>query len=321
MSSRVVGVVALAGVLSLSACSTFNALSTPQASAGASTTSPTGASPAGASPTVAASHHSPTARWGPPAVPGLLWRPRGTPVRGRYPTYIATTRSGSIGLLWMDPRLLSFRFVPGSQYPEGGPVLPADRNPATWVPTMVAAFNGAFKLRDHVGGYYYAHTTVSPLVTGLASLVIDAHGRLSVVKWGREVRSAAGLQVVRQNMRLLVDQYVAQTSPTDSNSAWGWADHDARLANRSAVGGLADGSLVYEYGHLVTAADMAAGLVGIHARNAIMLDMNITQPGGFVYTHTATGIDGNRIVPWVVHSPTVYLRPWIKDFVVALTRP
>lgn len=313
MSSRLVRVLAVAGLATLAACS---AASTPGASQATGTGTPSAATSSRAAQAARASAHH-----GPPVVAGVVWHPRGTPVAGHYPTYIATTRSGSIGLLWMDPQLLTFRFVPGSQYPEGGPVLAADRTPSTWVPRLVAAFNGAFKLRDNVGGYYYAGVTVSRLQAGLAAMVIDAHGRLSVVQWGREVRGVAGLQVVRENMRLLVDQFTARTSPSDTKSTWGWADHNARLANRSALGELVDGSLIFEYGHLVTAQDMAAGLVGVHARTAIMLDMNITQPGGFVYAHTAAGVDGNRILRWVVHAPSLYLQPWIKDFVVALTRP
>ena len=311
MSRRLLGALAAASMLGLSACSTFNALNTPQSS-------PTPSSVAAAtSPTP-----SPTpSRYAPPAMAGLVWRPAGTKVAGQYPTYLATTRSGSIALMWMNPKLLSFRYVPGSQYPEGGPVLAADKQPSTWVPTLAAAFNGAFKLRDHVGGYYYAGVTVSPLRTALASLVIDTHGRLRVVSWGREVSSTSGLTVVRQNMGLLVDGYTARTRSSDTNSTWGWADHGAHLANRSALGELTDGSLVYEYGHLVTAANMADGLVSVHARTAIMLDMNITQPGGFVYSHTARGVAGSRILPAVVHAPSVYLQWWIKDFVVALSRP
>jgi hypothetical protein len=314
MSRRLVGALALGSALGLSACSTFSALNTPQAQSTpshAASVRSVGASVPSPKPSVP----------GPPAVAGLVWRPTGDPVAGRYATYVATTRSGSIALMWMDPRLLTFRFIPGSQYPEGGPVLPADKNPATWVPRLAAAFNGAFKLRDNVGGYFYAGVQVSTLRAGLASMVIDSSGRLSVVSWDREVSSVAGLTVVRQNMKLLVDQYTARTSPNDTSSTWGWADHNAHWANRSALGELSDGSLVFEYGHLVTAADMSAGLVGVHARTAIMLDMNITQPGGFVYTHTPTGIDGNRILPAVVHPPSTYLGPWIKDFVVALTRP
>jgi hypothetical protein len=221
----------------------------------------------------------------------------------------------------MDPTLLTFRYLPGLQFPEQGPVLPADRRPATWVPTLAAAFNGAFKLRDHVGGYYYAGRTVTPLRAGLAAIVIDSTGRLHVVRWGREVATVSGLRLVRENMRLLVDGSVAQTRPTDTTSTWGWADHNTPLANRSALGQLPDGSLVYAYGHQVTAADMAAALVEVGASTAIMLDMNITQPGGFVYAHTPAGVVGQRVLPAVIHAPSVYERPWVKDFFVALARP
>lgn len=198
----------------------------------------------------------------------------------------------------MDPSVLSFRFIPGTQFPEGGPLLPADRQAARWVPRLAAAFNGAFKLRDHTGGYYYAGRTVSPLRPGLASLVVDDAGRLSVV------------------------QYASEATAHDSNSRWGWADHDTRLANRSALGELADGSLVYAFGHDVTALDLADALVQARARTAIMLDMNLAQPMGYVYSHQAGTVVGQRVLPSVYHSPSIYLTAgYYKDFVVALVRP
>ena len=52
-----------------------------------------------------------------------------------------------------------------------------------------------------------------------------------------------------------------------------------------------------------------------------MLDMNLTQPGGFVYTHVGTLVMGRRIAPAIIHPPQLYLNTWIKDFVVALVRP
>ncbi len=267
------------------------------------------------------SQTSPAAVLAPPTVPGLVWRPSGTTVSGQPVTYVATTGKGSVALMWMNPRLLSFRFIPGTQYPERGPVLPADRTPSTWVPRLAAAFNGAFKLHDKVGGYYYAGVTVSPLRPGYASLVIDTKGRLTVVKWGRERGSTAGTTVVRQNMRMLVDQYAAQTSVLDTPSTWGWPLHDAPLVNRSALGELADGSLVFAYGHHVTAATMAAALVMVHSRTGLMLDMNVTQPGGFIYEHVRGKVVGRRILRTVVHPANLYLASWIKDFVVALVRP
>jgi hypothetical protein len=63
---------------------------------------------------------------------------------------------------------------------------------------------------------------------------------------------------------------------------------------------------------------MASALVQAGARTGLMLDMNVTQPGGFVYQHLAGRTVGQRVLPTVVHPPTVYLARWIKDFVVAL---
>ena len=300
-------------LLAVGGCAANAATEPPQARA--STPAPRPSVTAAAAPTQPAT-------LAPPAVHGLTWRATGTVVSGRPATFLATTRSGRIALLWMDPSALSFRFIPGTQFPEGGPMLPADRQAASWVPRLAAAFNGAFKLRDHTGGYYYAGRTVSPLRPGLASLVVDDAGRLSVVQWGRELSSVAGLQVVRQNMGLLVDQFTSQATAHDSNSRWGWADHDTRLANRSALGELADGSLVYAFGHDVTALDLADALVQARARTAIMLDMNLAQPMGYVYSHQAGTVVGQRVLPSVYHSPSIYLSAgYYKDFVVALVRP
>jgi len=256
----------------------------------------------------------------PPKIAGLVWKAAGTVIKGRPATYIASTRNGTVALLWMDPSLLSFRFVPGRSYPERGPILPQDRLVSSWAPHMAAAFNGAFKLSDNDGGYFYAGVTVSQLRDGRASMVITKQGHLSVVVWGRSSISLTGVQAVRQNLPPLVDNYVGRTSPSDSNHTWGYADHDAPLANRSALGQLADGSLVYVYGHQVRPPDMAAALVLVHAKTGIMLDMNLSQPGGFVYEHTNGAVTGQRILWSIYHNATVYLQWYKKDFVVALVR-
>ena len=277
-----------------------------------------------ARPTTAATTHTTTApgasRGGPPAIEGLVWRPVASVVNGRHATYLASTRGGTIGLMWMDPSVISFRYVPGSSYPERGPILPQDRLPSTWEPTMVAAFNGAFKLSDGDGGYYYAGVTVSPLRDGLASMVVTKDGHLTVQVWGRGSTALANVQAVRQNLPPLVDKFVSRTSPSDNNHTWGYADHGAAYANRSALGQLADGSLVYAYGHMVRPPDMAAAMVLVHARTAIMLDMNMSQPGGFAYKHVGGQLTGQRILPSIFHNQSVYMMWYKKDFVVALAR-
>jgi hypothetical protein len=255
------------------------------------------------------------------AVAGSAWIPRSSFVGAAPSIYTKTTAGGSMGLMLMSPAALSFRFIPGYAYPEGSPIQAIDRRPSTWTPRLVAAFNGGFKLKDHVGGYFYNGVTVRPLRTGLASLVIDSQGRISVIKWGRERSSVHGVTVVRQNLPMLVDNGRARATASDSNSAWGFANGNTRRANRSALGQLRNGWLIYEFGHDVTAKAMADSLVRAGARTAIMLDMNMSQPAGFYYRHANGSIKGHRVHPSVVDPATIYLHPWDKDFIVAVAKP
>ncbi len=256
----------------------------------------------------------------PPEAAGIVWRAEGSDVLGRPATYVAQADAGSIGLLWIDPSSVSFRLVPGLKVPEGGPALPADNRPSTWLPRMVAAFNGGFMLKDKVGGYFYAHHTVSPLVAGLGALEITTDGRLTVGQWGRDLRLTPRTVVVRENLPLLVDDGRSQVAATDTVRTWGIANGGLWTANRSALGELADGSLVYAYGHDVRPAAMAQALVRVGAQRAMVLDMNKSWPGGFVYRHTPQGLVGQRIQPMETHAPSVYQRRYTKDFIVVQAR-
>ena len=256
----------------------------------------------------------------PPGAAGIVWRAEGSDVQGRPATYVAQADAGSIGLLWIDPSSVSFRLVPGLKVPEGGPALPADNRPSTWLTRMVAAFNGGFMLKDKVGGYFYAHHTVSPLVAGLGALEITTDGRLTVGRWGRDLRLSSRTVVVRENLPLLVDDGRSQVAATDTVRTWGIANGGLWTANRSALGELADGSLVYAYGHDVRPAAMAQALVRVGVQRAMVLDMNKSWPGGFVYWHTPQGLVGQRIQPMETHAPSVYQRRYTKDFIVVQAR-
>jgi hypothetical protein len=220
----------------------------------------------------------------------------------------------------MDPTRLRYRYVPGYAVPEGSPATPADRTPATWVPRMLAAFDSGYKLSDHVGGYYYLGRTVAPLRAGLASLVIGKDGSLSVGTWGRDISMTPNTLVVRQNLRPLVLGGVSQASPTDRPRTWGISNGNRPRANRSALGRLPDGGLVFVYAHDVTAAGLADVLVSLGVRAAIDLDMNVSWPTGFVYSHAGGNVVGHKINPHIVRSPSTYLSRFKKDFVVVEPR-
>ena len=304
----------------LSACSAGSAgssegpASTPGSTHAASRPVASRTATASGSATPAVAHLSP------PVAAGVRWRAAGSVVNGVAATYIASTSGGSVGLLWIDPSVVSFRLIPGYKVPEGGPATSADNKPSTWVPRMVAAFNGGFLLKDHVGGYYADHRMVRPLVPNLAAFAITSDGRLAVGAWGRDLQLTSKTVAVRQNLRLLVDHGRAQTSTSDGPRTWGIANGGLWTANRSALGELADGSLVFAYGHETRAATMAAALVQVGAQRAIALDMNKSWPGGFVYRHTAGAIVGQRVHPLQYHSPSVYYARYTKDFVAVLRR-
>jgi hypothetical protein len=220
----------------------------------------------------------------------------------------------------MDPSRLRFRLVPGYAVPEGGPATQADSAPSTWVPTMLAGFDSGYKLADHVGGYYYLGRAVAPLRRGLASLVVHRDGSLSVGVWGRDVTMTPDTVVVRQNLRPLVLDGVSQASVSDGVRTWGKSNGDRPLANRSALGRLPDGSFVFVFAHLVTAAGLADVLVSVGVREAIDLDMNVSWPTGFVYSHKGGRVVGAKINPHVARPPSTYLTRFKKDFVVVEAR-
>ena len=258
----------------------------------------------------------------PPVVSGVTWQDVGRSVHGKSAVAVARVDAGRVSLMWLDASLLSFRFVPGYAYPENSPILPVDRRPSTWDRELVAGFNGGFHLKDGAGGYYYNRTTVRSLRPGLAAFTVSSTGQLRVGVWGSDLTLGPTTTVVRENLRPLVLGGVSQASVSDSPSAWGLANGGLPHANRSALGQLADGSLVFAYGSEVTAAAMAQSFALVGVRTAVMLDMNKSWPTGYYYDAPASGHlpAGHRIHPGIWRNPSTYYSQFSKDFVVALAR-
>jgi hypothetical protein len=246
---------------------------------------------------------------------GLAWRS----VPGSAAVRLATVDGGAVTLMWLDSTRLRFHYVPGYSVP-GGPSSVLDTASSTWVPRMVAGFNGGFKLSDGAGGYYYRGRTVATLEKGRAAFTIAKDGTIKVGVWGRDLHLSSSLVVVRENMRPLVDRGSSVATPYDSPARWGLANGGLSTANRSALGMRADGSIVFAYGAQVTAYAMAHALVRAGVREALALDMNVTWPTGFVYAHRGARITGQRINPAVMRSPSSYYARFTKDFVAVLAR-
>jgi hypothetical protein len=243
---------------------------------------------------------------------------------------VATTDAGAIGLMWLDPTKLSFRYVPGYQFPEKSPRMAQDKQSATWLPGLTAAFNGAFHLRDNAGGYFYDGITVRPLRPGLASIVTRSDGSMQVVVWADYMTPQPGTSAIRQNLPPLVSAGVSQATAHDGNAKWGLANSGLPHANRSALGETADGALVFAYGHEVTAEAIGAALVQAGVQTAATLDMNKSWPTGFYYDAPSSASSaatssppkpvGHRIQASIQRDPSTYFSPFKKDFFVAIAR-
>ena len=318
-----------AGALLLGACGSASDTATSSAAATPSSAENTSTGDGAVAPTAVAPSNSPSvtptatpapATLEPPKVAGVTWKPVGRTVHGQHAVYVAHVANDTVGLMWMNPQLLKFRYIPGTKYPENSPTRPQDTKPSSWVPRMVAAFNGGFHLKDDLGGYFYAGHMVKPMENGRAVFVVKNDGSMSVGVWGKDITSTSGDEVVRQNMRPLVLKGKSQATADDDPGHWGLANGGLPHASRSALAQLADGSLVFAYGYEVLAATMGKELTKVGARTAVMLDMNKSWPMGFYYSKPGSSGQpaGHPVLPTVMRDASSYYEQFSKDFVVAL---
>lgn len=297
---------------------------------------PTTSGPLTAAPAVPPHLTAPAAL--PPFVPNPVpgegdWRPTGRRVNGLPGVYTTFLRPDSVhtslvaGVAWMDTRLLRAQLYSGSYVPGGGPwkyTAPVAPQAAR---SLVAAFNGGFRLKDAEGGYYSEGRTVAPLRAGSASLVITKDGTITVGEWGRDVSMSPDVVAVRQNLHLLVDQG-RPVSGLDSNDTTAWG---ATLGNqvyvwRSGVGVTKDGALVYVGGPGLSITSLAGLLAHAGAVRAMELDINTDWVNLSVWTPSgptdpATPANGESLLPAMVGKPGRYFTgSWARDFVTLSAR-
>jgi hypothetical protein len=181
---------------------------------------------------------------------------------------------------------------------------------------LLAAFNGGFKLAAGVGGYMQEGRVLSPLRTGLASLVIDRSGQARIGVWGSGVPvPGEAVYSVRQNLPPLV----LDGRPTAAAADWGlWGATlgGGAYVARSAVGQNAAGDLMYAASMSAIPADLASALASRGARIAMELDINpewvqldiARRPGGPL----------TAAIPGQDRPAGQYLAGWTRDFFTVL---
>ena len=268
------------------------------------------------------------------------WHPVGRHVDGVPAVYETTlvppggTRLA--GIAWMDTALLSARLYSGSKSPGGGPYrYTAPVQPAQAV-SLVAAFNGGFKMADAHGGYYTEGRMIDPLVQGAASLVIYASGQVTVGTWGTDVRMTPDVVAVRQNLVPLVagGRPTALAASADWQ-AWGSTCGASSCAAsvpgiehqwRSGAGVTADGALVYVVGPALDPLQLAELLARAGVVRGMQLDINPSWPVFASYAPAsprglAASSNGSKLLATTRQGPWTFFEPWwARDFITMSAR-
>jgi hypothetical protein len=267
-----------------------------------------------------------------------LWRAAGRPVRGFRVVYETTLvppgGSQPAGIAWMDTRLLAARLYSGSISPGGGPYrFKAPIQPAQ-AATLIAAFNGGFKMKGAHGGYYTEGRMIDPLRTGAASLVIYADGSVGLGAWGSDVQMTPLVVSVRQNLVPLVADGRPTAAAEGDWHAWGptcgaYSCAVPGIPNqwRSGLGITADGGLVYVVGPALDPLQLASLLIRAGAERAMQLDINPEWPTFVAYDPTQPGglaspTNGQRLLASTVQGPATFFAPsWGRDFITMSALP
>ena len=347
-------IVLLSGVTALAACSTFTAPKQPRAhpaSAAPSDTAAGGvASRTGSSGTgtgTATGKHGKPSHPGPvtlPPFPGApayagegVWQQAGRLVGGKPAVYetslVPPGGTARARIAWMDASLLSARLYSGSVSPGGGPykyTAPVSRTAAG---SLVAAFNGGFKMKDAHGGYYTEGRLIDPLVRGAASLVIYASGSVAVGAWGSDVAMTPSVVAVRQNLfPLVVNGRPSARASTRTWRVWGGTcpcgrgQHGSDHQWRSGLGVTADGALVYVVGPLLDPLQVADLLVRAGAVRGMQLDINPSWPV-FASFRPATAdgpaapSNGSSLIDTPRGPATFFSPTYARDFITMSARP
>lgn len=230
------------------------------------------------------------------------------------------------GVAWMDTRLLTARLYSGSVSPGGGPWHFTAPIAATQARTLVAAFNGGFKMPVSGGGYYSEGRVASPLRAGAASLVINRDGSVWIGSWTGTSRLGSQIVAVRQNLRLIVDHHrpVPGLNPAD-NSVWGATLGGSPDVWRSGLGETSDGALVYVAGPSLNVLTLAELLARAGAVRAMTLDMNPYWTAFATYApepgQAASPANGTDLLASMVGQPNRFFTAWwARDFVTMSAR-
>src|SRR5437764_1264583 len=168
-----------------------------------------------------------------------------------YPRLVA-------GVAWIASSRTRLSYTPGLQEP---PVTLPHRGEGEVPPplrrSLVATFNGGFKLQDAAAGFAVAGHTYAPMVNGIGTLVQYRNGRVDVIDWHRGSSVGPDMTFARQNLPLIIDHGRLNPNLSDGPQ-WGATVGNAIQVWRSGIGVDRRGNLIYAAANDQTVGSLAA---------------------------------------------------------------
>jgi hypothetical protein len=186
-------------------------------------------------------------------------------------------------------------------------------------PTLLAAFNGGFRLGLGLGGFLVLGRGAGAIQPGLASVVTYADGTSDIGAWGQTVPAAGKKLVsVRQNLGLLVDNG-QPAADVDQYGPWGATLGGGFAVARSGLGIDQYGNLLWAGSTFATPRSIAMALIQSGAVRGMQLDINPMWVGAFAWPNAATQ---QPLMPGQYNGVGTYLQPYSRDyFTVGLRLP
>ncbi|MCU1680086.1 MAG: hypothetical protein JWQ81_825 [Amycolatopsis sp.] len=226
------------------------------------------------------------------------------------------------GVALLDQNVTATHLVAGTKEPGGSGWPEQAQVPQSWRPTLLATFNSGFKFADTAGGFYSDGRFAKSLKDGMASLVIDRGGRVSVAEWGRDATMTPDVAAVRQNLHLVVDNGRPAPELTSNPAGlWGSASNQFQFTWRSGVGTDQAGHLVYVGGDHLTLSTLAAAMAQAGIIRGMELDIHSGMVAFNTYRPDLPGARPVKLLPTMPAPADRYLRADQRDFFAVTLRP
>ncbi|RMB61958.1 hypothetical protein [Tessaracoccus antarcticus] len=218
------------------------------------------------------------------------------------------------GAVWVPAGATAAHLVAGTSQPHGWGG--AARIPAADMGSIVATFNSGWKFGDMDGGFYLGGRQSPALRDGLASVVIDARGHVTIGQWGRDISMTRDVVAVRQNLHLIVEGGTpVHGLDVNGGGVWGSPRNQLQYTWRSGLGTDAAGNLVYVAGNNLTLQSLATAMSDAGVRQGMELDIHSRMVNLAVWTHPSGGhATASNLLPNMSASPTRYVAADQRDF-------